>query len=283
MNINEITAKVGIDLTEGLEFRNIVNAYPEYGLRTVELYFKGLDGEYRPSGRKWILRGNKAIADVSQRYKLIPNEEVLKVADRLAEAFGFKQNGVVFSKDGNFMQARYISDNKVVNPDGKGEVNLGFCVRNSIDGRTGLGVDGFSFRYLCTNRAIIELSMLPNIRTYRKHTQIADLQSLEKIIGSVAGRLGEIAELYKSWVDAPLTAEQFIQLIRRIPQKYLPAFFDVEGTKKALAEGQPITPPNMTTWEAYNAITDVLSHNEKIDARSEFLYNYQLHAALIRA
>jgi hypothetical protein len=283
MNINEITAKVGIDLTEGLEFRNIVNAYPEYGLRTVELYFKGLDGEYRPSGRKWILKGNRAIADVSQRYKLIPNEEVLKVADRLAEAFGFKQHRVSFSKDGNFMMAKYISSQKTINPDNKSEINLGFSVRNSIDGRSGLGVDGFTFRYVCTNGAIIELSMLPNVRTHRKHTQIADLQSLERIIGLVVGRLGEIAELYKSWVDAPLTTEQFIQLIRRIPQKYLPAFFDVEGTKKALVEGQPITPPNMTTWEAYNAITDVLSHNEKIDARSEFLYNYQLHAALIRA
>jgi hypothetical protein len=282
VNINEITAKVGIDLTEGLEFKNLINAYPEYGLKTVELFFRGLDGELRPSGRKWILKGSRAIADVTQRYKLIPNEEVLKVSDKLSEAFGFKQHKISFSKDGNFMMAKYISD-KVINPDSKSEINLGFSVRNSIDGRSGLGVDGFTFRGICSNGAIMGLNFLPNVRTYRKHTSIANLAGLEKIVGVVVGKLGEIAELYKSWVDAPLTVEQFVQLIRRIPQKYLPDFFDVEGTKKALAEGQPITPPSLTTWEVYNAVTDVLSHNVKIDARSEFLYNYQLHAALVRA
>jgi hypothetical protein len=282
MNINEITTKVGIDLTEGLEFKNLINAYPEYNLKTVELFFRGLDGELRPSGRKWILKGSRAVADVTTRYKLIPNEEVLKMSDKLAEAFGFKTHKVCYSKDGNFMMAKYISD-KTINPDNKSEINLGYSVRNSIDGRSGLGVDGFSFRGICSNGAIMGLNFLPNVRTYRKHTQVADLQGLERIMGTVIGRLGEIAELYKGWVNAPLTAEQFIQLIKRIPEKYLPDFFDVEGTKKALAEGQPITPPRLTTWEVYNAVTDVLSHNVKIDARSEFLYNYQLHAALIRA
>ena len=213
-------------------------------------------------------------------YRLFANEEVVKVCDEWAETNSFKPfNGYThMSKSGNAIFRAYLPKDDSIgsftftNGD---KVRVGFCVRNSIDGTVGFGLDAFTYRGLTDTGVIV--SRASQTTTYHKHTSglsgiVANMQTyVDETVK--AGEL--VVNYYKKLETLPLTMDYAKALAKTpIPKKYHPFNFDDDKL--------PILPTQtMTMLEVYNHETDSIWHSDKTDIRSKYLYFNHLHSALI--
>jgi len=147
-------------LNPTLTFGNPNGEWSQYGLYETPVVVNGL-----VSGYKAITQGSDLVCVVSDQYKLIPNQEAVKVADQAAELAGL----VPFDKfSGEWLQRL---DNHVITDHGKHRVHalyasnqpyqvqgekmhIGVGVHNSIDGSTSFGCGIFTFRHACANMVL---------------------------------------------------------------------------------------------------------------------------------
>jgi len=118
----------------------LVNTWDEYDLQEHSIRVNNRHTPY-----KLIVRANKPVAIVTSRYKLLPNEEALKVADELALELGavkFNEfrgrwyartgNHVLYNRNNTQMHSLYAFNEPVqIAPDDT--IQLGFSIHNSIE------------------------------------------------------------------------------------------------------------------------------------------------------
>lgn len=250
--------------------------WAQYGLYDAPIHLMRPDGaKHQSRAYKAVLRGDTLAAIVSSRYQLYPNEEAL----RLVEESGFKPKKVHYSKDGNSMWAEYLSERRQEVKKGD-VVQVGFMIRNSIDGSTGFGADVFTYRLVCSNGAIRKGEDLASLQ-HRHIGKIQDyVKSMQTKIEQVLRLAEELIATYRVWDQIQVNqrlADALSDTI--IPHKYLPRYFDISGDKLKIPEmGNP-----PTIYSAYNDLTAAIWHNEKAEMRSKALYLNQLHTAVERA
>jgi hypothetical protein len=127
--------------------------WERYGIVEVPIAYGG-----QPSGYKAVIRKGQLVQIAGRGYRLLPNEEVVQLADETAEALGAKPftefrgrwfapmgNHVIYNRAETQVHALYAFD-EPVKVEGVDTVHLGFAVHNSIDGSCGFGVGAFTFR-----------------------------------------------------------------------------------------------------------------------------------------
>jgi len=134
--------------------------WSQYGLYETPVVVNGV-----VSGYKAITQENDLVCVVSDQYKLIPNQEAVKVADQAAELAGlvpFDQftgewlsrlsNHVITDHEKHRVHALYASNQPYAVQGEK--MHIGVGVHNSIDGSTSFGCGIFTFRHACTNMVL---------------------------------------------------------------------------------------------------------------------------------
>ena len=125
--------------------------WSQYGLYETPVVVNGL-----VSGYKAITQDDNLVAVVSDQYKLIPNQEAVKVADQAAELAGLVpfdkfsgewltrlSNHVITDHEKHRVHALYASNQPYAVQGEK--MHIGVGVHNSIDGSTGFGCGIFTF------------------------------------------------------------------------------------------------------------------------------------------
>jgi len=230
-------------------------------------------------------------------YKLLPNEIVLEAANEVAETvhlepfklitdsiddwktftakskyYKGKKNGhtvvqsvagdthALMDADATRMFAFYKLPKLEIMDKGE-EMNFGICVRNSVDGTSGLAIDGFTFRHVCGNAGLITLAQLVKAgmqigirKRHTKNLQIG-LSNLQNWMFKVSEGMDKVKVLYGKWMVEELNKDTVFKLGRSLPVKYLPDYINVEK-KKATLTASPIP----TMWDTYNAITAKIWH-----------------------
>lgn len=241
--------------------------WDEYGLEIVPLNLNGDD-----SGRRWVMRNGEFIADVSDRYRLLPNEKAVQTADRVADELGavpfndfdgewyVKLDDHVFQDDeGRRSHALYAWDDPV-DIDGSGdEVQLGFAVHNSIDSSMGFQVGLFTFRHACANMVMMGIGgqgmsfdqrdVLDHAQ--QRHTKSLDIDNLRAWIEDTVQYGSDVIEAYQAWADRELTTGEAMSVVKRaragrlskgkdIPDWMVEAIEEIEYTEETLAENQTL-------------------------------------------
>jgi hypothetical protein len=169
--------------------------------------------------------------------------------------------------------ATYVSDEKHEIKEGD-TVQLGFCVRNSIDTTLGFGIDVFTFRGLCKNGAIFGLKS--QVKLTGKHTKLLRSlwESLPTLLERALQKGREVIQLYRKMSQIQLneTIAQALESIK-LPHKYTETIYEN-------VDGALIINP-MDVWTAYNKITEGIWHAQSTDERSKYLYLTRLHSALM--
>jgi hypothetical protein len=218
------------------------------------------------SAYKAILRGSELIAIVRQGYRLLPNEEVLTIVRNLAPEIG----ATCFQEYiyGNRIFLTYLMEEKLV--ESGDAVKLGFSVRNSIDGTMGFGVDGFTWRKICDNGALIKGRDIANV--YRKHTKslIVAKEELTATIWNVIDAVRNFFQRYQAWRSMQLNQE-IAEKLSRLPQKYWPKVMTMQ-------EDQLILTAEPDLWQVYNDCTAAIWHSPTL-MHSKQIYFNQLHEA----
>jgi len=145
---------------------NIRDEWEQYNLKAETLIRNGVPMKYQV-----IVKDNVPVSVFTNAYKVLPNEEALKIANEVTTSMGLipvTQSSAEFrSKLDNIPDVFYGKKNGIetkmtamyVNPEpielGQGSdsdpILLGAGVRNSIDGSAGFGAFVFVLRQLCGN------------------------------------------------------------------------------------------------------------------------------------
>lgn len=223
-----------------LEAGESVQTYPQYGLEMVPVIADGED-----TGKRIVRRNGDYIATVSDRYKLLPNEQAVEAANEVAQRLDARP---FHQFDGDwFVQ---LDDHVYQDPDrrrvhaayawesrnwGDEDLEYGFIVHNSIDTSLRFNVSLFSFRHACANMVTMGISQFPErveqerqvlASDNRKHTTgfDVDLDSLQARIESTLMVVDHIDEAYQQWADEILTPDVVLGVIERLPAKDLPSW-----------------------------------------------------------
>lgn len=233
-----------------------VQEWPEYGLEMVPVELHGED-----TGRRLILREGNFIGDVTNRYKLLPNEEMVQAADAVAEELGAvpwnefdgewfieMDEHVIMDDEGRRAHALYAWDDPVDTGDGD-TIQMGFAVHNSIDASLGFHVGLFTFRHACANMVWMGVNgqgmgfddreVLQSLS--RKHTLGLDVNNLKEQIKAVLTLADDVSETYTAWREQFIEPEHVTGLIERVEsgqlaQEDLPEWISGEGGVQEILE-----------------------------------------------
>ncbi len=265
--------------------------WAKHGLLQYPIEFMG-----EKTRAKAIIRNNKdLIAIAGKGYNLLPNEEVLEVANQAAKLAGFepfferltkgnwslgKVNGhVICNNKETQMHALYIPSE--TNKSSWEETQVGKVVRvgvdvvNSIDGKKSFGIGLFSFRAACTNGVLFGGKQETAVHYAHTKSLSSVVEQLKTLFVQQMDNARLILENYQRLAAEKLKKQDVERLQRvRLPEKVLPAYVtDEEQVKQEAFK-------DVTKWQAYNDITAQIWHNSSNDLTGkEFQFN-QLHRAI---
>jgi len=278
-----------IQEADHINFEAPTELWSQYGIREYPVVFNGI-----VTGTKAIVKDSKLVNFVGKHYKVLPNEEAVKISDIAAQSAGFKtfdqfggnwfaklNNHTIYDRSGYRVHALYSSDQSY---DVNGEkMYLGVGIHNSIDGKMGFGAGIFTFRNACSNMVFagmkgwhMDFDQRKTLEyIYTKHMGIQFDQvvsNLSETILTVFERAKEMLSWYQEMYYRDATLELFKKLKdqRHIPKKVLPAYI-VEDDQKTLVELKK------TQWEVYNDLTQKIWHNPKSDITSKTLQFNKIH------
>ncbi|MDQ7031771.1 MAG: DUF932 domain-containing protein [Desulfonauticus sp.] len=234
------------------------------------------------SNYKAIIGENGQVYDiVSKRYQLIQHEDIVKAVNKVLEEYDIDPLYIKpdISIDGSKMFYNVILKKVNVNDD---KCYLGFRITNSYDRSIGIHINGYGMRYACSNQMIFANKLLGQYAKHLKPTVELDFKKLKEKIETVIGGLVKIEEvliLATKKTVSPYELIEFIEKEFNVSNKLkMKIYFKIrqytgvdlleykeklEEMKKVkvVVDGQEITPINI--WEAYNGITDALTHHTK--------------------
>ena len=238
--------------------------WPQYGLELVPIELQSSATDTIDTGRRFIMRNGDYLADVSEGYKLLPNERAVATANDVARDLGAEpfheydgdwfvelDDHVYQDQDRRRVHALYAWQDGDVGGD---DMSYGFAVHNSIDGSTGFSVALFSFRHACANCVFIgtrtqaEQAAL-NVENQREvvnstshsHTKGLDIDK-EALKGTIKGTLtlvDDVHETYQRWVSERVTVEDAVSLLNtgQLATADLPGWLqDIEANLEEMDE-----------------------------------------------
>lgn len=247
--------------TAAIEAGEPEQTWPEYGLEMVPVVCDDTD-----TGRRLIRQNGDYIADVTDRYQLLPNERAVEAANEVAKRLGAepfhewdregdRNDGWFMKLDDHVYQdqerrrvhALYAWDSGEIGGD---EMEYGFAVHNSIDTSLGFRVALFTFRHACQNMVNIgvgnrrenfalgvenERSILSS--SMSKHTSglEVDLDALKARVESTLALIESVDQAYSQWHQEAMEPEAAYEIVRRYEKGYL-AEVDVPGWVVDIAE-----------------------------------------------
>lgn len=287
--------------TADLSAGTSAQVWEDYGLELVPVKLNGQD-----TSRRLILRNGQYIADVSNQYKLLPNERAVAAADAVADELGAVpfddfsgdwyiplDDHVVMDDEGRRVHALYAFEEPVTLPNGD-EIQTGFAVHNSIDASLGFHVGLFTFRHACQNMVWMgvgdegmnfdDREVLVN--EGRKHTKGlgVDHDALRARVKNVLLLSDDVTDAYEAWLDQFVTESHIEEMLRRLPEKDLPAWVENIGEVLDRADengtlgGGNITredliraemPATETVWSTYNDLTESVWHDPDTSDRTK--------------
>lgn len=216
--------------------------WEQYGLELVPVLHGGDD-----TGRRFIRRNGKYVADVSDEYHLLPNERVVSTANNVAQELGARpfhefdgdwfvtlDDHVYQDPQRHRVHAIYAWEQGEIGGD---DMEYGFAVHNSIDGSLAFSVSLFTFRHACQNMVHIGTGnardrMAQNVESERgvikkethKHTKGLDIDpdALQALVKGNLTLVDDVDATYEEWLHEQVAPESIIDLVKRLPQKDLP-------------------------------------------------------------
>lgn len=251
--------------------------WEQYGIHEAPILLEGTDQKERESKQyKAILRKDRLTAIVSTKYTLYPNEEAIKDINEAIAGTSFHPHQEKFSRNGNAIYKTYLSDDWKREVEVGDIVQLGFMLRNSIDGSTGFGIELFSYRLVCKNGAVAPGAALGRISRMHVGDFSRAMLGLKEQIFRLMQVGEDLIQTYRKWTQIRINQKLAEVLAKSaIPNKYLPDYIDVtkEGSISLLQ-----TP---TLWTVFNDVTQAVWHNNKLQPQTIVQHTEAVHNLLV--
>jgi len=193
-----------------IELTNI--RYPfEYNIGEADMVLRTAYAETRLSKVKAVFEKNvdngkvNLVSIVSKNFAVIPNQLIMQMVANVSKDLNLSTLSVKYTKNGYAMRIDLLSERKQpieVND----LVQFGVSIRNSIDGSTALGVDGFTYRLACRNGATARLQ---NVTFNAKHVGDVNklLDAFREALRTALEYCHQLAELYRKATRIKVTKD----------------------------------------------------------------------------
>jgi hypothetical protein len=265
-----------------IELTNI--RYPfEYNVGEADMVLRTNYAETKLSKVKAVFEKNvnngkvNLVSIVGRNFAVIPNQLIMQMVADVSKDLNLSTLSVKYTKNGYAMRIDLLSERKQpieVND----LVQFGVSIRNSIDGSTALGVDGFTYRLACRNGATARLQ---NVTFNAKHVGNVDrlLDAFREALRTALEYCHQLAELYRKATRIKVTkeiAERLVEL--RLPMmyyKYTPIRLNVDGKDVEVDVVR-----EDTLWNTFNGITYVITHKSRANPIARSRMTHRLHRVM---
>jgi hypothetical protein len=265
-----------------IELTNI--RYPfEYNIGEADMVLRTNYAETRLSKVKAVFEKNadngkiNLVSIVSKNFAVIPNQLIMQMVADVSKDLNLSTLSVKYTKTGYAMRIDLLSERKeAVEVDDI--VQFGVSIRNSIDGSTALGVDGFTYRLACRNGAT---ARIPNVTFNAKHVGDVNklLDAFREALRTALEYCHQLAELYRKATRIKVTkeiAERLVEL--RLPMmyyKYTPIRLKINDK-----EIEVDVVREDTLWNTFNGITYVITHKSRANPIARSRMTHRLHRVM---
>jgi hypothetical protein len=266
-----------------IELTNI--RYPfEYNIGEADMVLRTAYTETRLSKVKAVFEKNvdngkiNLVSIVSKNFAVIPNQLIMQMVADVSKDLNLSTLSVKYTKNGYAMRIDLLSERKQpieVND----LVQFGVSIRNSIDGSTALGVDGFTYRLACRNGATARLQ---NVTFNAKHVGDVNklLDAFREALRTALEYCHQLAELYRKATRIKVTkeiAERLVELnLPMMYYKYTPIRLNVDGREEVEVD----VVREDTLWNTFNGITYVITHKSRANPIARSRMTHRLHRVL---
>lgn len=291
-------AKPTYTRSKSVFYGEVLDSYPQYNLVAERIIRDGV-----AANTQLIIKDDHVVHTFTEKYKVLPNEEALKVADTVR-----KEAGLVWAKDmkkdwkGPLTIPQYLGkmngaitslliDPKEVNLSAGTKfdddwIRFGIGIGNSINGTSSLKAYGFTFRQICANFAFhffhlgalkveaeVDTGKFNDAKVLNKqvfiHSKNINIEMFEESVKEVlkAGKL--IVKRYQAMRVEELLEKQALEIARRMPKTVLKkASHPIDWLKWDKKKGaQFVKGVKVNKYDAFNDVTDALTHYEDISYR----------------
>jgi hypothetical protein len=265
-----------------IELTNI--RYPLNTIGEADMMLKTANAETKLSKVKAVFEKNvdnngkvNLVSIVSRNFAVIPNQLILNMVADVSKDLNLSTLSVKYTKNGYAMRIDLLSERKQA-VEVNDLVQFGVSIRNSIDGSTALGVDGFTYRLACRNGATARLQ---NVTFNAKHVGDANklLDAFREALRTALEYCHQLAELYRKATRIKVTkeiAERLVEL--RLPMmyyKYTPIRLNVDGKDVEVDVAR-----EDTLWNTFNSITYVITHKSRANPIARSRMTHRLHRVM---
>jgi hypothetical protein len=264
----------------------------EYGLKTVNIGFENMDGEIEDIKSKIIVKvhvdgDEEPIGVVGKDYSLLPNQKLKEIADAVTPELNLRARDTITHNHTIVLLYDYGQDISIGEVDGIEDlITYTIAIKGSEDGSSGTTIAGGSYRYSCSNKALVFIHKDCTSKKHKRHSKnfVMDEATLKSDLEEVIANLDNISIAYRRWFNKPFRKEHLDKFEKlKIPKKYYPEWMipeeeeeiDEKGRK---AESKSVAVPKGTTWwEVYNELTNAITHEEGISQNTQDVLNRELH------
>ena len=195
---------------------------------------------------------NKPIGVVSDKYSLIPHNEVIKGMRQALGTTKYEEK-VELLKDGAHMFATYKIPGVQVEVAKGDMVALQVIARNSYDGRKAFSLTLGAFRLVCTNGMIIGREFF----TFSQRHVEAGTEFNSELLKE---RIGEMVSSFKGSLE-DMKKMTYTQLSKNPDTLFDPEIVDLPEYLVKAAKEEYLKAKVHTVWGFYNSLTFAISHS----------------------
>jgi hypothetical protein len=265
-----------------IELTNI--RYPfEYNIGEADMVLRTNYAETKLSKIKAVFEKNadngkiNLVSIVSKNFAVIPNQLIMQMVADVSKDLNLSTLSVKYTKNGYAMRIDLLSERKQpIEVDDI--VQFGVSIRNSIDGSTALGVDGFTYRLACRNGAT---ARIPNVTFNAKHVGDVNklLDAFREALRTALEYCHQLAELYRKATRIKVTkeiAERLVELnLPMMYYKYTPIRLKVDDKDIEIDVIR-----EDTLWNTFNGITYVITHKSRANPIARSRMTHRLHRVM---
>ena len=210
------------------------------------------------TGYKFIMREDTGdvLSCMTDEYKLVTNETVLKHANPIIEKSGGKVKEVRMFANGAKTTLKWHFPNEKVNIGKNEDLTPEIIINNSYNGTSGLNILAGAFRLVCANGMIIGV-VSQNYKNKHSVYNIA-LNDIESVIRETIEKTKLIfTDEFPILQENKISEKHIVKFLKMFPMHAN------EIVTMALIANKP-----KTFWDLFNVGTNVLSHNMNRSAES---------------
>lgn len=268
-----------------------MDTYPKYNLTAERILRNGND-----TNTQLIVKNDKVVAHFSNRYKVIPNEDVYEIAVKMAKATemisvvdmpdswkGPMEHSPYMGNMDDSITALFVKKDEInIGKLDTGKPDLihgGVGIGSSITGKSGIRAFFFVFRRICGNYAfhtfheshaievtedLKDIGEINDARVLANkvfiHSKNVDLEKFEKAIEETLMAGEGVIQRYKDMKAEKLLEKHALEIARDFPKKVTKNLNWLSWDD----DNKPSLTKEVDQFTAFNDMTEILTHDKDI-------------------